>query len=414
MSMRSTWNLGILLLLVGVVCAPAAQAGDWPQILGPQRDGIVTNEQLATDWSGGGPQDLWQRPVGDGFAGPAVVDDRVVIFHRVGNEELLEALDAKTGKSLWKQAFATSFQSGYSSDSGPRCTPVIHDGHVYAYGGGGNLHCVALETGKTLWSRDLFGDFKAPDGYFGAGSSPLPVGDRLLVNVGGDGAGIVALSAETGKTLWQATDERASYSSPVLAKLRDQELAVFITRLNVVAVTPENGKEVFRMPFGARGPTVNAANPLVLDGRLFLSASYGVGATYVDVRAGEPKIVWESDDVMSSQYSTSVPRGDYLYGVDGRADFGPTRLRCFEARTGKVAWTEEDFGMASVILVGDQLLCMKTAGELVLAAASPEGYQQRGRAKLLDGTCRALPALSNGRFFVRNENTLKAVALPTR
>src|SRR5262249_12570199 len=152
-----------------------------------------------------------------------------------------------------------------SSDDGPRCTPVIHGDSVFLLGPGGELACVAFETGKQIWHRQVYQEFKAPDGYFGAGSSPIVESEKLLLNVGGaGGAGLVAFSLTDGKTLWKATDEAASYSSPVATTIEGVRHLIFVTRLNVVSVDPANGEVRFRFPFGARGPTVNAANPLVL------------------------------------------------------------------------------------------------------------------------------------------------------
>ncbi len=265
----------------------AARAGDWPQILGPHRNGIADGERPAV-WSGAGPKTLWRREVGRGFAGVAVVGGRAVLFNRLGNELVAEGLDAAGGQSQWKATFPTRYTSSISEDDGPRVVPLIHEGSVYLLGPGGELACVDLVSGKQRWFRQVFKEFHAPDGYFGAGSSPIVAGDKLLLNVGGNGgAGLVALSLADGSTVWKATDELASYSSPVAATIGGMRQIIFVTRLNVVSVDPRTGAVLFRFPFGARGPTVNAANPLVLGDHLFVSASYGVGAQWAKIgRAG--------------------------------------------------------------------------------------------------------------------------------
>lgn len=390
----------------------AAVAGDWPQILGPERNGRATGEQLATSWPAGGPPVVWQTRVGRGFAGVAVQKGRLIAFHRKGNQLVAEARVAATGDLQWKAAFPTTYASTISSDDGPRCVPLIGKEHVYLLGPGGELACLALETGKQVWLRNICQDFKAPEGYFGTGSSPILEGDKLLVNVGGrDGAGLVAFSPADGKTLWKATDEAASYSSPVAATVAGVRHVVFVTRLNVVSIDPANGEVQFRFPFGARGPTVNAATPLVIGDHLFVSASYGVGAEWAKIGAREAKQVWANDDVMSSQYTTCVEHNGILYGIDGRQDVGTARLRAFDPRTGRVLWTEEGFGTGGLIVAGDKLLIMRTEGELVLAEASPKGFRPLARAKLFETTAQALPALSDGLAFVRDTQVLKCVVV---
>ena len=183
--------------------------------------------------------------------------------------------------------------------------------------------------------------------------SPIAVDDRLLVNAGGRrGAGLVALALQTGKTLWQATDDAASYSSPTLVTRQGKTRVLFVTRLNALLVDPENGNVVARYPFGRTGPTVNAATPLVFDDYAFLTASYRVGAALLRFEGDAWTPVWANDDSLSSQYNTPVYADGYLYGIHGREDVGPADLRCVEAKTGRVAWSEEGFGVAHLTAAG--------------------------------------------------------------
>ncbi len=403
----------IVALSAAILGVPVARGGEWPQILGPDRSGIAKDEQIARQWPAGEPRTLWQYSVGEGFAGVAVAEGRLVVFHRVADDEVLEALDPNTGRRIWQSRFPTQYVSTIAPDSGPRCVPLIHRGFVYLLGAQGRLSCVSLERGQTKWSRDTQGDFEAPEGYFGAGSTPLVEGDKLLVNVGGRaGSVIVALSLDSCDTLWKATDEAASYSSPVAATIDGVRHVLFVTRLSVLSIDPVDGRVRFRFPFGQRGPTVNAANPVVMDRHVFLSASYGVGAALVEVRGAEATIVWrDRQELMSSQYMTSVYHQGVLYGIDGRADAGTCRLRALDPLKAKVYWTIEDYGMATIMLADEMLVIVKTTGELVLASASASGYRQAARAQLVDGTVRALPAIADGKLFVRNERTLKCVDL---
>lgn len=386
-------------------------AGDWPQILGPHRNGIAEGEHLVRSLPTAGPTVLWERAVGSGYAGPAVSRGRLVLFHREAGEARALALDAATGKELWQAGFPTSYASTIAPDDGPRCVPLIHQEDVFLFGADGDLHCLTFDTGRVRWSRQLYRDYGAPEGYFGAGSTPIVAGDKLLVNVGGRGAGIVALALADGTTAWKATDEQASYSSPVAATIDGRRQVIFVTRLHVVSVDPDNGTVLFRFPFGMRGPTVNAANPLVIGDDVFVTANYGIGAELARIGPGGVKKVWAADDVLSSQYTTGVLHAGTLYGIDGRQDAGVARLRAIDPLAGRVLWTDENFGTGTLIRAGDELVIMKTDGTLILAEANPRKYRALGSAAILPTTVQALPALAGGLFYARDTRTLKCVDL---
>ena len=409
---RPVATLVVLASLV-LFSLPVCYAGDWPQILGPTRTGkAAEDERLADSWPAGDPQVAWERNIGEGFAGVAVVNNKVVLFHREDGYETIEALAADTGKSLWDTSYSTKFSGGYSSDAGPRCVPVIDGDRVITFGAKGRLSCYQLSDGTEIWHRDTHEDFAAPDGYFGVGSSPIVVGHRVLVNVGGKESGIVAFDRVSGKTLWKQMDQQASYSSPVTAKLHGIDLAIFITRLKVTGINPRSGTSFFVDDFGARGPTVNAANPVVVGNHIFLTASYGIGAKLLRVGTdGSAKLVWEKQNLLSSQYITPILHDGALYGVDGRQDGPPGRLRALDPLSGKVHWTEENFGMASLIIADGKLVILTTAGGLVLSRATTDKYTELARASLFDGSVRALPALSNGMLYARDTRKLKCVRL---
>lgn len=396
------WLLrGALLALLSWFAAATARGGDWPQILGPSRDGKATDEKLLETWPAGGPKVLWRQKLGSGYAGVAVASGKTIAFHRVGDVERVEAFDAASGKSLWKADFEATYRGGIDADKGPRCVPLVADGTAYVFGAAGDLHAVALEGGKKLWSRSLYADYNGDEGYFGAGSTPILVGGKLIVNVGGRGAGLVALDPATGKTAWQATDERASYSSPASVKFASGNRALFITRLNCVLVDPQTGNAQTLAPFGARGPTVNAATPLVLGGKMFLTSSYGVGALYSSFDTKGSQEIWANDDTLSSQYSTPVEHGGFLYGIHGREDVGTAELRCVAAANGKVRWSQPGYGVAHVILADGKLLIQTAEGRIALAAADSTKYRELAAHQLTSEPTRALPALAAGRLYVR-------------
>jgi outer membrane protein assembly factor BamB len=403
------------LLLTSLVVALAAAvhlaAEDWPQFLGPERNGVYRGPVLAETWGPQGPRVVWRKQVGAGFAGPAVVQGRVILFHRVGNEEVVESLDARTGNAQWRYAYATSYRDDFGFDEGPRAVPVVADGIVYTFGAEGQLHAIDLAKGTRMWSEDAMRRFKVPKGFFGAAGSPLVEDGRVLANVGGPEAGIVAFDAKNGKVLWTATSDQASYSSAVGATIGGRRLAIFLTRAGLVGLDPATGRVQFQRPWRARiAASVNAATPLVIGDLLFISAEYGPGAGVFRLEGSMLTELWASNDVLTNHYATSVHHAGHLYGFHGRQEFGQS-FRAVELRTGKVRWNQDRFLAGTVTLAGDRLVILRERGELVLAPASPDGFKPLARAQILPGTVRAFPALSDGLLFARNENTLICIDL---
>lgn len=387
-------------------------AADWPQLHGPARDGHSPETKLNWNWPKDGPKVAWMRDAGAGWAGPVVVDERVVFFHRVGDEEILLCLDPATGKEKWKYAYPTKYKDDFNFDNGPRATPTISGDKVFALGANGDFSAIELATGKKLWHRNLLTDYKADKGFFGAACSPLVLGDKVVVNVGGKGAGVVAFNVADGKEVWKSTDDGASYSSPAVAELDGKPAAVFFTRTGLRVLDPASGKSLYDLPWRPRmQASVQGATPLVWKNEIFITASYDLGATVVSAKDGKLDEVWASDKALSMQYNTAVRVGDYLYGTHGRSDFNNGQLRCVAWKTGEVKWTQDKYGIASVIAVDGGLLVLTENGDLVRCDASPDGYKERARAVILKKPTRAAPALANGLFFARDGKQLICVSL---
>ncbi|MEX1041430.1 MAG: PQQ-binding-like beta-propeller repeat protein [Pirellulaceae bacterium] len=394
-------SLPALILAVWWTAIASISADDWPQILGPDRNGRAAGEDLLATWPTEGPKLRWKRELGSGFSGPVAVGETVYLFHRQGEKEILEAASLATGKTQWKREFPALYRASINPDDGPRCTPVVAGKVVVVLGAAGNLHAVDAEDGSVKWSLDLADRFAAPEGYFGVGSTPLVMEDKILVNVGGrDGSGIVAVGLDDGEVKWKSTDFAASYSSPVAAKLNDEPIAVFVTRLDLALVRASDGKLLGSRPFGARGPTVNAATPLVLEDRLFLTASYGVGAALVTLET-ELETVWANDESLSSQYNTPIEMGGFLYGIHGREDVGVASLRCVELKTGKVQWEEKNYGPAHLIYADGKMISVKADGQVVLWTPNPTNYQRVNQFTATTEVPRAIPALAHGRLLIR-------------
>ncbi|MEE3152067.1 MAG: PQQ-binding-like beta-propeller repeat protein [Acidobacteriota bacterium] len=410
------WNLVIASITVATTfhIAGPTNAGqnstDWPQLLGPRRDGTAVT--AIKPWAAGGPNIRWRRTVGEGFAGPSVVGKRLILFHRVRDLEVVEALEVSTGEALWSTSYPTTYRDDFGFDEGPRATPTVINDHVFTYGAEGILQALDFASGKRLWSVDTHTEFGVRKGFFGAACSPLVYDGKVMVNVGGPaGAGIVAFDSNTGAVLWKATDHGASYSAPIIMTIRGQPTALFFTRAGLVALDPKDGTVIAEFPWRSRlGASVNAATPLVIDQRVFISASYGTGAALLDLQGSSFVPIWTSDEILTNHYATSVYANGYLYGYHGRQEYSPA-LRSVDLETGSVAWTVDQFGGGTVILAGNSLLILRERGELILANATPEAFQPLARAQILSGVVRAFPALANGTLFARSERELVAVEL---
>ena len=397
--------------VVGLLLTAPVAAADWPQFLGPSRDGIYAGAPVNEKWPSAGPRVIWRKQIGQGLSGPVVAGKRLILFHRSGDREIVESFDALTGASQWRHAYPTSYRDDFGFDEGPRAVPVVADGIVYTYGAEGKLSAVDVATGKPLWSVDAMREFEVDKGFFGAAGSPLVEGGKVIANVGGKKAGIVAFDAKTGKVVWTATTDAASYSSGVASTILGKRYAIFLTRAGVVGLDPSNGQVRFQKPWRARqAASVNAATPLVVGNMIFVSAEYGPGAGVLQFDGTKLTDVWLSDEVLSNHYATSVHHEGRLYGFHGRQEFGPV-FRAVDMQTGKVLWSTGRFGAGSVTLAGNRLIIVRESGELVIAAASPKSFQQIASAQLVPPTLRAYPALADGVLYVRNDDTLLAVDL---
>ena len=401
--------------------APAGE--DWPQFLGPTRDGVYHGEALVNTFPPGGPKVVWQMELGSGWASPVIVSGKVLIFHRVKDDAVLDCLDAATGKPIWQSKYPTEYVDGFGFESGPRATPCVAGGRVFTLGAEGLARAVDLATGKEIWSVDTVKAFKAQNGFFGLACSPLVEGDVAIFQIGGQpeknmAQGTVALDVTTGKLKWgvlPSKDAGAGYSSPIATTLGGKRCLVQVDRDGLaVADFATEGRLLLRLPFRSRQhASVNAATPLVVGDELFLSASYNTGAKLLrfDPKAmDKPTVVWENDESMSSHYATCVVKDGLLFGFHGRQEQGPD-FRCIEWATGKVRWNQEAFGAGTVTLAGDKLVILTDKGELVLAEAQGNSFKEMARAQVLGRETRAYPAISHGMIYARDKNRLVCLNL---
>ena len=392
--------------------APFQGGEDWPVFLGPRHNATSHETGLLKTWPDGGPPAVWDRSVGEGYGPPVVSRGRTVIFHRVEDMEVIEVVDSQDGSQVqWKYEYPTRYVDTYGYNGGPRSSPTVEGDRVYTYGAEGMLTCLDFESGGLVWQRQVNDEYRVPQGFFGVGSAPVFEDDLLLLNLGGpEGAGVVAFEKGTGKTVWKASDDTASYSTPIVATVHGERLAIFHTGDGLLVLEAKTGVERYRYPF--RSPireSAIAATPVLIDDVVFLSATYRIGAVALKLAPGGLEVVWRDEDAMQNHWATSVYRDGFLYGMDGRHERG-SNFRCIEFATGKVVWTaNKGLGRASFIMADDHLIAIGERGDLALVEVSPEGYIEKARARVLRYPVWTPPILSHGLLYIRNENRMKCL-----
>lgn len=409
---RAIPSLRVGMALMFSTLGGVAIGKDWPQFLGPTRNG-VSSEAPPTSWPTEGPRSVWETPVGEGFSSPVVAQGSVHLFHRLASHEVVSGWDLKSGKLLWERMFPTEYSDDMGSGDGPKSTPAIADGRLFCLSPGGILRAVSQKDGRPLWEVDFTKKFDASRGFFGFATSPLVISNRVVVQVGGPQAGTVAFEVRDGSVLWKAGSEEAGYGSPTLWSREGRMLALAFNRAGAVAFSVEDGREEFRFPWRSRmHASVNAASPLVFPDGLFLTASYGTGAAWVRPEGAGGRILWSGDDILSAHFATPVEVNGFLYGFHGRHESSPA-FRCVERATGKVRWNQENVGSGSVLRLGSQLLILLESGEMRVLDAAPERLNELARFQACGTGARILPAVADGFLVVRDRSRIRVLRLPT-
>ena len=390
--------LALTALVLTLSTAPAA---DWPQWLGPRRDG--SSEEIVAPWKQA-PKIFWKQPVGEGHSAPVVAGGKVFLFSKVADkdDEQVEAFDAVTGKRIWSQTCQRGAFKGLFGN-GPRGTPAVDNGKVYTLGITGVLTCLNAADGSRNWQVDTLKQYRAANLFFGVSGSPLVDGNRVFVNVGGKGASIVAFDKTTGKEAWKALDDKASYSSPIAIGKNDTRLLIFLTAKGLVGIAPYDGSVEWQFPF--QDAINESSTTPVLVGDLLLGSSITLGCVGIKLEGTKVSKQWLDAD-LTCYFSTPVAVGkDHVYLVTGSILSKQASLHCIEAATGKKLWTRKDkVGTyhASLLRTGDnKLLLLEEEGNLVLVDPNPQEYRELARAKICGNTW-AHPALANGRLYVRD------------
>jgi outer membrane protein assembly factor BamB len=401
--------------------ASSLRAADWPQWRGVNRDGISPEKGLLAEWPAGEPALLWKATgLGNGFASVAIAGGKAVTMGARDDAEYVMALDLATRKELWAVKVGPAFKE--SRGNGPRCTPTVDGGLVFALGAGeGDLVCVDAATGREVWRKNLAQDFggKVMSGW-GWSESPLVDGDRVICSPGVKEAILVALDKKTGRVIWKtALPESAAsgkggagYASSVVTEAGGIRQYVAFTGRGLVGVAAKDGKYLWSYSGAANG-TANCTTPVVRGDYVFVSSAYGAGSALVKLSPAAGGI--KADEVyrldaktFANHHGGVVLVGDYLYGGHGQGGGLPV---CLEFLTGKIMWqAAKPAGKrsAAVVSADGHLFFRYESGEVALMAASPAGYKLQGvfSAASVTGPAWACPVISGGRLFLRDNDVL--------
>jgi outer membrane protein assembly factor BamB len=443
-------------LVLHTVLIPASRADDWPQWLGPQRDGVWRETGILERFPSGGPKVRWRIPLGGGYAGPAIAGGRVYVTDKklVGGaqdpdnpfqrsnapcKERVLCLDEASGKELWKHEYDCKYTISYPC--GPRATPVVHDGKVYTLGAMGDLYCLDAGSGKPIWSKNFPRDYKAPVPLWGFAAHPLLDGDKLICLVGGRDSIVVAFDRNTGQEKWRSLSfERANtelgYAPPMIYSVGGQRQLIIWHPEAVNGLDPETGKVYWSQEFRLQA---NLAIPTPrLDGDRLLVSSFYNGSMLLRLSGNPPtaSVVWrsqgrgerpEATDKLHSIMSTPFIRDGYIYGV---CSYG--ELRCLKLDDGQRVWQDlratgnvrqqkdqERWANAFLTPQGERWFLFNEKGDLIIARLTPKGYEEIDRAHILEPTGRAQarkivwshPAFANKSVFARNDKEIVCVSL---
>ena len=397
--------------MVGALLMPLASAQqpapkEWSQWRGPNRDGISEETGLLQEWPKSGPPLAWRsNGVGNGYSSFSTSGGRLYTLGARAGIEYVIALDRATGKKVWETQNGRRFEN--DRGDGPRSTPTVEGDRLYVLGGNGDLTCLEHATGKKIWSVNIVQRFGGVNPYWGYSESPLILGDRILVNTGGRGAGIAAVSTADGSTLWRQHNDGAGYSSPMLMRTGSLNQVIFFTENRTMAVDPRDGRLLWSYDKANNG-TANIATPIVRGTRVFVSSDYGTGGALLEVRAAgniatANEIYFTRD--MRNHHASSVLVGDHLYG------FSSSILTALKFDTGAPVWRDRSVGKGSLIYADNRLYLYSEDGVVGLAEASPVAYREHGRFTLQQQSnlpTWSHPIIAGGLLMIRDQDNVYA------
>jgi len=398
-----------------VAILPAAALAQWPGWGGPDRNFTSSVKGLSSTWPKDGPKQLWKRDLGVGYSSIAADDGRLYTMYRKDGNEIVVALDAKTGKTLWEHMYPAKMIEAVSTKfgEGPQSTPLVEGGRVYTLGKTGRLECVDAKTGKPIWSHDLVEEYGVKPPEFGFASSPIAYKNSLITVGGGKGYGMLAFDLETGSPLWHKNDFENTYSSPIIINVGGQDQAVVLVDREVVGVSAATGELQWRHPHENQWKT-NIGTPLYgSDGLLYVKSGGEAGSRALRLtRKGEKtevKEIW-ADKKLGSGQGNVVRIGDHYYG-----SFGENKapyMAAINAKTGETVWKERGHVKATMIHADGKLIMLDEKGTLSLAKVGPKGIEIMSKVdKLLEEKAWTVPTLVGKTLYLRDGKSILALDL---
>ncbi len=390
-------------------------ADDWPQFLGQNRDGKSTELGLVSSWPKDGLKETWRKKLGPGMSGIAIVNDQLVTMFQDDRQQYVICLNASNGNKRWKTAVAPTYQN--SMGHGPRATPTISNGIVYAYTGEGILASLDLKSGKEIWKVDLRKSNGGKPAEYGTSGSPVVLDDEVIVPTNPGKYSICSFAKEDGKFLWGTNDEVSGYASPMFLDSNAGKSIAMFSGKSLFGVEPGSGRLIWQYDF----PTeynCNTASPINIGKNIFVSSgeNHGSALLSVDRTDGRWKVteVWKSfgrDSVLRCEWQTPIFHNGYVFGFDNVGSAGPaTHLSCIDAKTGKRMWQKVRFGKGNMIFADDKLLISTMKGELVIVNATSAKFEELGRQKII-GQTRQAPAISSGKVYLRDQSEIVCIDL---
>jgi outer membrane protein assembly factor BamB len=380
----------------------------WTDFRGPNRAGVYAETEIDTAWPAAGLPRLWKQPVGGGYASFTVGEGRAYTIEQRRDKEAVAAYNLRTGRELWAFTYPALFDEVLGGP-GPRATPVYHDGLIYALGANGDLHCLSATTGTPKWSKNILADNGTKNIHWAMSGSPLIVDEKVIVTPGGPvGRSLVAYNRLTGERIWSALNDRAAYTSPIVATLAGQRQIVWISAERALGASLDDGKLLWEFPFPAQ-MGMNCSQPVVVDDtHVLLSSAQGPGAALVEITktgdAFEVHPVWQNNR-LKNKFNSSVLYQGYVYGFDEAI------LACIDPKTGELKWKGGRYGYGQLLLAGGYLIVTTEDGDVVLVRATPEGHQELARFSAVQGRTWNIPAIDNGLLLVRNTSEMACFRL---
>ncbi len=399
--------------MVGHAAGPAGVA--WTQWGGPRRNFTTEASGIKPTWPAAGPKVVWKRPLGEGYSSPSVEGGALYTMYGRPGEEIVTALDAATGKTLWEQSAQMTFRSDAGRDmgNGPYATPLLVGERVYTAGVGGRLQCLEKKTGKVLWTEMLWSGHGGTRLMYGYASSPIAVRDTVIVPVGAKGKATMAFHQSDGKVAWAKGSIGNAYSSPLLISVGGLEQLVMLMDGLVFGLNPYNGDLQWEVPFRA-DYGISVATPVWCPGNLlFVSAEYGAGSKMIRLtRSGNgvrADLVWSSNRLRLHNGNAMWVDGAIYFTSGGKGS--QAILSSVEAESGKILWQERSIQKATFVWADGKLITLDEDGVLMLAHPSPKGFEVRAKCSLLSNLSWTPPVLVGTRLYLRDRRSIMAVEL---